>query len=501
MLQAAEAAWKRRDYQQSISILERASRLAPADSRLWFYLGRCHGLCYDYAAAERCFEKAINNSGRKKEAFMAAGLHCLSFGQHEMAARHFERTMKQNGDSVEALVRLAEVRERQNHLDEAADLVKRALNLNPNFIPALLTRARLHRLTDQLEEAETLLRSFVKKSNADSWTRAQAWYELGSILDRQQCFDDAMSAFLEAKALMPTTAGQNEFRQAAHADLKKNTETISSDLLRRWHEIGETFKPRHRLAVLCGHPRSGTTLLEQVLDSHPGILSMEETSIFFEEAFIPLGRDFAPDVHFVPVLDSIAPGLLRQSRKNYFRCAEHFLGQPITQRLLLDKNPSLLTLIPAIIRIFSETKFLVALRDPRDVCLSCFMQPIFPTNRISSTYPTLEATAIDYSLTMNFWQVLKPLMPSPFLEVRYEDLADDVESIARRILEFLDVPWNDRVLDFQKHSQNKLVRSPTYADVRKPVTKRAVGRWRNYQKYLEPYLPVLEPFVKAFGYE
>lgn len=92
-------------------------------------------------------------------------------------------------------------------------------------------------------------------------------------------------------------------------------------------------------------------------------------------------------------------------------------------------------------------------------------------------------------------------MPVPFLEVRYEDLVDDLESVARRILNFLEVPWNDRVLEFQKHTQNKLVHSPTYAEVRKPVSKRAVGRWRNYQKYLEPYLPALEPFVKAFGYE
>ena len=90
---------------------------------------------------------------------------------------------------------------------------------------------------------------------------------------------------------------------------------------------------------------------------------------------------------------------------------------------------------------------------------------------------------------------------NPWLEVRYEDMVDDLESVARRTLGFLGVPWDARVLGFDEHARQKAVRSPTYADVTQPVYKRARGRWRNYQKYLEPHLPKLEPFVKAFGYE
>jgi tetratricopeptide (TPR) repeat protein len=500
MRQAAEAAWKRRDYQLSIKILERASRSAPADVRLLLHLGRCHGLCYHYAAARRCFERIISATGQKNESFVAVGLQYLSFGQHEMAACCFERALKRNGDSLEVLVRLAEVRERQNRSDEAADLVERALKLDSHFAPALLTRARLHRSGGRLETAEALLRSFVSQPKSHSLLRAQAWYEFGTVLDRQQRFEEALSAFLQAKSLAPATAAQEASRQAAQAVLKQTEETISSGLLQRWRAFDKAFEPPRQLAILCGHPRSGTTLLEQVLDAHPGIVSVEETGIFFEEAFLPLGRS-QQQSHFVPVLDALPAHRLRQSREDYFCCVDRFLGQPVGKRLLIDKNPSLTSLIPAVIRVFPEAKFLVALRDPRDVCLSCFMQPLFPTNRISSTYQTLEATVSDYALTMGFWQALKPIMPNPFLEVRYEDLVDDLESVARRTLEFLEVPWDDRVLDFQKHTRNKLVRSPTYAEVRKPVTNRAIGRWRNYEEYLEPYLPVLEPFVKAFGYE
>jgi hypothetical protein len=101
---------------------------------------------------------------------------------------------------------------------------------------------------------------------------------------------------------------------------------------------------------------------------------------------------------------------------------------------------------------------------------------------------------------MGIWQTLKPLIKNPYLEVRYEDMVADLESVARRALDFLDVPWDAHVLDFHEHARQKRVSSPTYADVTQPVYKRAQGRWRNYEKYLAPYLDKLEPFVKAFGY-
>jgi hypothetical protein len=102
---------------------------------------------------------------------------------------------------------------------------------------------------------------------------------------------------------------------------------------------------------------------------------------------------------------------------------------------------------------------------------------------------------------MGAWQTIAPRMRNPYLEVRYEDMVEDLESVARKTLDFLGVTWDAQVLGFDEHAQKKVVRSPTYADVTQPVYKRAVGRWRHYQKYLEPHLAKLAPFAKAFGYE
>jgi hypothetical protein len=152
------------------------------------------------------------------------------------------------------------------------------------------------------------------------------------------------------------------------------------------------------------------------------------------------------------------------------------------------------------VRVLPEARFLVAIRDPRDVCLSCFMQPL-DVNQISSAYLSLEGTATQYASVMSFWKALQPRLKNPSLEIRYEELVEDLESAARRTLDFLGVAWDERVLRFNEHAQTKIIRSPTYAEASKPVFKTAIGRWRNYQKYLEPTLEKLDPFVKNFGYE
>jgi tetratricopeptide (TPR) repeat protein len=499
MFVAAAEAWKRQDYQQTIDILERGSRLDPANASLLLDLGRAYGMRYDYEGAERCFEKAIRVATQQSVALIAAGQRSREIGRPEMARRYLERAAEQRV-SPEILVALAEIHERHHRVAEAGQFVERALKENGTYAPAQLFRARLDRIAGQLEEAEKRLRAMLARTDADTWTRVQGWYELGGILDRQKRFDEAWEGFLEAKSVLRPSATQAiAALQGVQARVREMEETISAEVLHRWSESGAQLQPSRRFAVLCGHPRSGTTLLEQVLDSHPDIVAAEETHILHDEAYLPLSRGFSPEASVLCVLESSSTRLLEESRENYYRYTELFLGRPVGGRLLVDKNPALNVLIPAVIRIFPEAKFIVAIRDPRDVCLSCFMQPL-TVNPVSSAYLSFETTVTQFASVMSFWQVMLTRMQNPFIEVRYEELVNDLEATSRRVLEFLGVAWDERVLRFDEHARTKLVRSPTYAEVTKPVFKSAVGRWRNYERYLSPWLGKLDPFVNAFGY-
>jgi tetratricopeptide (TPR) repeat protein len=498
MMQTASDLWRRCDFQGCAEVMEKAARLDPANSGLCLDLGSVYGKSYNYTAAEASFEKAIRLAPSKTEALKIAGMRCLNFNCHDMAERFFQRAIEQKDASPESFIQLAEIFELRHRFGDADQYLDRVLRLNPNNGSALIARARLERQRGNAAAAEQVLRSI--PASADKQTSAKKFYELGGILDKQGRFDEAMSAYLEAKAVMKTDAAPHAMElRIIRERLRLLKDSLTTELLQRWDDAGKQLQPQHRLALLAGNPRSGTTLLEQVLDAHPGIVSAEETEIFHNSAYMPLLRRMPDNAPIISALESAPPIVLQKSRTDYFRDADLFRGEPVGDRILIDKNPSLTYLIPAFARIFPEFKLIVALRDPRDVVLSCFMQSL-TAGQVSTAYLTLEGTVEEYTALMGTWLIIKPIIKNPYLEVKYEDMVEDLESVARRTLDFLGVEWDTTVLRFDEHARGKLVRSPTSADVAKPVYKTARGRWRNYEKYLQPHLEKLSPFVKAFGY-
>ena len=502
ILEQFKVATDTKDFQQGIDLLERANRLEPGNVYLRVALGGAHGLRMDYAAAEKCFEQALKFSPRPTDTLAAIGRQCQHFYTSELAQRYWQRAIGQKDATADMIGELAELCERHRRIADARSLIDRALHLNPDCPAALIVKARLERQAGALESAEKILQSF--PANAAPDTRVRAWYELGDVLDRLGRYDEAMAVFHKAKWLLRPYAG--ELQAALRVMRSRMSSTVSlatAEVLRRWVDECLPETRPHRLALLGGHPRSGTTLLEQVLDSHPDIISAEETDIFLDEALTPLlrsGQDSGNLDGTFSTLAAATPMQLNKLGANYFRAMEIVLNQSIAGRLLIDKNPSLTFLAPSLIRFFPGIKFLIALRDPRDVLLSCFMRYL-PLNQVATAFYSLEGGVSEYATVMGLWQTVASRMPNPCLAVRYEDMVEDLESVARKTLDFLGVTWDARVLGFDEHARNKVVRSPTYADVTQPVYKRARGRWRNYQKHLEPYLAKLEPFVKAFGYE
>src|SRR6185437_7359870 len=315
-------------------------------------------------------------------------------------------------------------------------------------------------------------------------------------------YDEAMAAFMDAKTLLREEAKPWLEQLKAFRDYWGQMQArISPDIFKRWFDAAPLLGTPRRIAYLGGYPRSGTTLLEQILDSHPDVVSADETTLFNDEVYIPLSKTRPLDTPMLDFLESAQPAQLRQFRDNYFDQIQRHIGSPIGTRLLIDKHPSMNVLIPTFIRAFPEIKLLIALRDPRDVCLSCFMQAHIPLSKQSAEHMTLEGTVEGYTRMMGLVRTLTPMLEGRYLEVRYENVVENLEGEAKRALDFLGVPWDERVLRFDEHAKGKKVRSPTYADVAQPISKRAMGRWQKYQKYFEPHLDKLAPFLKAFGYE
>jgi tetratricopeptide (TPR) repeat protein len=495
----ASEAWGRQDYKKSISLLEQAVHKEPSNPGLHLNLARAHELRYDYPAVERCIEKALQASqGRVQILEEAAGIYSIK--NTDLMLAYLERASQKKGVSIAALTSLADIYIVDHRMDEAAEVVERAAQIDRKDPRVLLKQAVLLQNRGQINEAESQFRELRSNSAADLLTRVRAAYALAGILDGAGQYDEAMTAFLEAKAIQRTQAAvlaaPLQQMQKLHTEM---AQCITTSILDRWRSDAVRFGPPRRLALLTGHPRSGTTLLEQLLDAHSDVISLEETTLIHDEIYRPMAKDFPPGAGIFQMLDSAPPSVLSDLRANYFRCAEGFLRQAIGSRLLLDKNPGLNVMVPVLVRVFPETKFLVALRDPRDVVISCFMQSLTLTP-VSSAYLTMSGTVNHYANVMDFWRAMFPRMGDQGMYVRYEEMVEDLPTVARSVLGFLGLAFEENVLKFYEHARGKRVNSPSSAEVRKPVYRSAVGRWRNYEKYLEPYMSGLEPFLKEWNY-
>ncbi len=289
-----------------------------------------------------------------------AGRLAIEFGRHQMAEDYFRRALEQKDATPDTVARLAELYERLHRAEDAAAMVERALRLDNACPLARLIQAKLHRQAGRLAEAEQALRPIL--TTADRELRVRGFYELGGICDRQGRYDEAMTAYLEAKALLlPDAPPLLAQLQSIIRYLKEMQNNVSAEMLQRWFDFGRELQPAHRLAFLGGHARSGTTLLEQVLDSHPDIVSAEETRIFYDKAYHPITRRMPPGTPMLAALDAAPVESLRQVRERYLLAMELHLGNPVGHRLLIDKNPDYQVLILPLVRIFPDA--LAGLRD------------------------------------------------------------------------------------------------------------------------------------------
>jgi hypothetical protein len=274
---------------------------------------------------------------------------------------------------------------------------------------------------------------------------------------------------------------------------------LTPEMIRRWGQDAPAKPMRHQLALLGGHPRSGTTLIEQILGAHPAVRAFDESEAFVGE----VGDKLAPPPPAAPLtaqaLHALPAARRNELRRRYlkslFREAE---GQP-APAVLLDKNPAPTASLHLWLRVFPESKIIIALRDPRDVVLSCFFQNLALTP-LNANFLSLERTVKHYADLMDTWLRLRDLGGFAWLETRYEDVVGAVEAEGRRVTEFLGLAWHADQAACHEAARRKLVYSPTYSEVAQPVHGRAVGRWRNYAAALEPVLPRLDAYTKAFGY-
>jgi len=498
-LQQARALWNLNRFDEALALFEKAVRKYPQNLVALVDASRALGARFEITRAEAILDRLMKLAANNPQLMHLAGQSYRMIFRPDKAIRCFESVVGMTRNIPDAELELAVLYERRHRLTEAHSLIEDCLRAQPDYTEAVLFKGRLLRRMKDLSGAEAIFRKLANDEQVHPLVRAQAWTDIAQRLDQEGDYDGAMRSMLNCKEiLLPNDTVLVKESETLQRHLQGLAQSLTPQHFQRWVEAGEAF-PASKMAVLASFPRSGTTLIEQVLDSHPGLVSSDE-----REAF---GRDIFPAMWCTPktplptaeALDGIPVERLGAQRDRYLAYMAAALNEPIGDRLHLDKNPTLTLLIPGMLRLFPETRLLIALRDPRDVVISCFMQYL-PLNTNSVCFLTLERAARRYAHDMGIWLRLRQMLCTPWIELRYEDCVADLEMESRRALQFLDLPWDPQVLQYRERLKTKAVSSPTYEAVTKPLYTSAIGRWRNYQKYLEPCLEVLQPRVEAFGY-
>jgi tetratricopeptide (TPR) repeat protein len=416
-------------------------------------------------------ELPLRRALKLKPAYLAAqvslGMTLLTLGRLRDATVPLERALKVAPRDVDAIGALGQIAALEGRFDDAEALYKRALDVDANAHGSWAALARLRRMTPAdgawLKGAEACAtRGLTPHDEAD------VRFALGKYYDDVGDFKRAFRSYQRA----------NELHKLAAEPYDRGARTrFVDDLIRAYtsETIGGTrggASDSMRPVFVVGMPRSGTTLVAQIIHSHAAARSAGELA-------------FWPDAvhkHAATLLQGPPDEAL--TRKLATGCLGVLAGRFPDPLRVVDKTPFNSDYLGVIHSVFPKARIIYLQRDPIDACLSCYFQPFLPSLNFSMDLSDLAHYYHEHRRLMDHWRRVLP--PEILLEVPYAGLVDAQEEWTRRIVDFLGLPWDPGCLE--SHTTERVVRTASYWQVRQPIYKDSVGRWHKYEKFIGPLL-------------
>ena len=475
---------------------------------------------------------------------LAAAVRFHQTGEFQNAAEIYRRILDRHPDHFDALHHLGLIALQAGQNERAIDLIGRALAINPKFAAAHNSLGAALQMQGNLTEAANCY----QRAAAIDPKNARTQNNLGIVLQVSGRLDEAIVAFENALALKPDYAmpykglaalrkvlpddglisgiqrllredklpGDDrcylnfalgkcfddigEFDRAFHHyqagnDIHKQKRPFDvAAFAEKTDEIIATFTPAffsERAAVgnnseqpvfIVGMPRSGTTLIEQILASHPAVFGADELPYFNQMAadLQAMLRDATAYPACAARIDEATAGRLAQ------RYLDHLRKRSGDAARVTDKMPDNFRNLGLIALLFPRARVIHCRRDPLDVCLSCYFQD-FTNLPFSYDLADIGQYYRKYEQLMAHWWSALPLQ---ILDLRYEELVADEETVSRRMVDFCGLDWDDACLTF--HENDRPVQTASKWQVRQPIYKTSVARWKRYERHLGPLKAALD---------
>lgn len=415
--------------------LERAEDCAGADAAVNDLIGTVYSMMGYYDEAKRCFERALQSDPEHPAYLLNYANNLVYHGETEEAEDVFLKIIAQQNDSPQAHWALAGARKAQD--------------------------------SSHIEAMRTLL----ARSNMPPRAQAFYYYAIGKELEDLQQWEQAFDAFAQGASARRETVAFDEDAEQATFDY------LQAHYTREWFDRLAEGNPDASPIFVLGQPRTGTTLVERIITAHSHVHSAGELQQF-GLAVRRLTHYTDPKRFSASLFEGALDIDTGKLGGLYLQSVAKVRGD--TPRFV-DKLPQNYMLVPLILKALPNAKIVHLTRNPMDACFASFKQLFADAYLHSYDQREMARHHARYRKLMETWRAR---FPGRFLDIAYEDTARDVASNARRLLEFLELPWEDACLEF--HNQQTAVSTASAAQVREPAHTRSIGRWRRYATQLQP---------------
>jgi tetratricopeptide (TPR) repeat protein len=405
-------------------------------------------------------------------------------GEHEPAMAQYRRALACRPDYIEALNNLGSCLRAQGLIDQARATFERILELQPTRIEAHCNLAQYKTYQPGDPQIDTLLAQQHRLASLSEDGQVRYWFTVGKMFEDVGQHDVSFVAYVEGNRAKHAITPWDE---TAHHELQRRiVATFTRETMRKAAAAGSVEGPTP--VFVLGMPRSGTSLLEQVLSTLPGVHGAGEITLLAETLQSAANDIGEGAFQFPETLGGWSGERLQRLGRRYIEGIRALAPQATH---VVDKLPANFTHIGLIHLMFPTARIVHAMRDPMDSCFSCYSR-LFSGSNLGFTYDlgTVGRYWVSYHELMQHWRDVLP--PGRILDVSYETMVSDFENQARRVVAYLGLPWDDRALEF--HDSQRVVRTASVAQVRRPIYRTSVARWKAYERHLGK----LHELVKEF---
>lgn len=422
----------------------------------------------DFMAARDYLSKARSIRPLEPNVFLGLARLAQLEGKYAEAMAHYDRALALKPDYPEAVAGKVSVLERMGQTEQGRAIIEPFMRSDDVNSSLALANAALARDVEQRRTAVRILTMSVEREKTRGM-RIDIHFALGKLLDELGEYDSAFMNFEKANAL--DTGQFDAEKNAAWFDRIMQVYGAS-----RINQMNRAPNNDPRPIFIVGMPRSGTSLVEQIIASHPLAHGAGELTKINEITQTSV-RPGANDANFPAWADAVDSKFLQTAANEYLDLIGALAGPDALR--VTDKMPHNFVCLGLIQQLFPGARIIHCVRDPMDTCLSIYFEKF---NKHHLYANNLEHLGIYYRQYLRLMEHWRSVLSLPVFELKYEDLVANQEPLTRQLINFCGLPWDERCLRF--HEAERIVATPSYNQVKKPLYKKSVARWRHYERHL-----------------